>query len=755
MTTAEQTTTAISTEPTTADKIRGLRWSISANAVNTVFVNFTFFGSAFVLFLNALQINNTQIGFLLSLFPFMGIVAPFIAPVVARIGYKRTYIRFWTLRTVVATLLLLVPFALAQFGAEATVLLITLITAGFGLCRAIGETGYYPWVQEFVPDTIRGKYSATNNIFGSVVGIISVAAASFILGLSAGLDRFMILFAIGAVAGFISVWLYTHVPGGAAIKGEDAPRITYRDLLQAAKDRNLLFYLAGFGLLTFGSGPLYSFLPLFMQQQVGLSESNVVLLQNANLVGALLSTYFLGWSADRYGSKPVMLTGVLLKVLLPIGWLLMPRASDFSLPVALAIAFFQGASGIAWVIGSGRLLFVSVVPTAQRAQYMAVYYAAIGILGGLSQVIGGRVLDLSENLSGELLFFQLDPFTPLLIAGVILPLLSLLMFHRVRGDSTLGVVEFAGMFIQGNPLFALESIMRYYRARDERHTVTMTERMGQTKSPLTVDELLEALADPRFNVRFEAIIAIARMKPNPRLIEALSHIVDGTEISLSVIAAWALGRMGDAHALPALRAGLDSQYRSLQAHCARSLGTLKDREIVPVLHQRLQQETDKGLQMAYCSALGNLQAHEAIDTIFKILDSLENDGARMELALSLARMIGHESHFIRLLRQMRQDAGTAASQEIMPLKHRLLKHIHDQEALQLLVSTADTFAREDLHEGAKLLSAFIQRLPPDTYKPTAEHLLGVCARQMAQHGFERMEYAVLALHVLHSAKLHV
>ena len=84
------------------------------------------------------------------------------------------------------------------------------------------------------------------------------------------------------------------------------------------------------------------------------------------------------------------------------------------------------------------------------------------------------------------------------------------------------------MFIHGNPFLAFESMIRYYRAKDERATVAMTERLGQSHSPLTVEELVEALADPRFNVRFEALISIARSNRDPRLVEALIEILEGT-----------------------------------------------------------------------------------------------------------------------------------------------------------------------------------------------------------------------------------
>ena len=73
-------------EPTTIEKLSGLRWAIASYAANTFFVQFTFFGSVFVLFLNELGFTKTDIGFLMSFMPFAGLIALFIAPTVARVG---------------------------------------------------------------------------------------------------------------------------------------------------------------------------------------------------------------------------------------------------------------------------------------------------------------------------------------------------------------------------------------------------------------------------------------------------------------------------------------------------------------------------------------------------------------------------------------------------------------------------------------------------------------------------------------------
>jgi HEAT repeats len=375
-----------------------------------------------------------------------------------------------------------------------------------------------------------------------------------------------------------------------------------------------------------------------------------------------------------------------------------------------------------------------------------VYYAAVGLIGGLSQVLGGGALDLTRHLSGQFMFFTIDPFFPLFVFGLVLTIVSVYLFTKVQADSSISVGDFAALFTHGNPLMGLESLVRYYRARDEKETVAMTERMAKTKSPLTVDELLEALIDPRFNVRFEAIISISHMDSDPRLVRALCDFVEGTELSLSVVAAWALGRIGDKDAVPSLRHGLDSPYRSIQAHSARALGTLDDKDSAAMLLERLKTESDRGLRIAYSSALGNLRVNEAIPTLFDILAHTENEGARLELALALARMIGHEHHFIRLVRQMRHDRSTALSQMVTAIQRRL--KLEDEVINKVMSDCAEAFARNDIEQGITLLNRLITILPSDLYTSQAQTILLDCSKRMDEFKASHSEYLILALHAL-------
>jgi hypothetical protein len=216
-----------------------------------------------------------------------------------------------------------------------------------------------------------------------------------------------------------------------------------------------------------------------------------------------------------------------------------------------------------------------------------------------------------------------------------------------------------------------------------------------------------------------------------------------------VIAAWALGRIGDRHAVLALREGLDNEYRSVRAHCVRALGTLDDQEITPTLLTRLEEEGDEGLRTAYASALGKLGVAAAQPTLLAALRESQDEGSQMELALAAARIVGVEQNFIRLLRQWRSQPGTAAAHAMGDIRKQFVRRYPGMPAIhELCDCCTDRFAREDLNGASRTLCRCIRLLPLEGYSDSSIDLLHECALHMEHCGVRRPEYVLLALHTL-------
>jgi len=174
-------------------------------------------------------------------------------------------------------------------------------------------------------------------------------------------------------------------------------------------------------------------------------------------------------------------------------------------------------------------------------------------------------LERYANIQYPVMGFELDGYIILFIAATLLPLAAIVLIRKLQDAREIGIGQFAGLFYHGNPIMAVESMIRFRFAKDERSTVSITERLGQSHSPLTVNELLEALADPRFYVRFEALISIGRHGSDKQLNEALEEILLGSDPAMSVISAWAMGRTLDNSLREPLRKALSAACLSLES----------------------------------------------------------------------------------------------------------------------------------------------------------------------------------------------
>jgi HEAT repeat protein len=350
------------------------------------------------------------------------------------------------------------------------------------------------------------------------------------------------------------------------------------------------------------------------------------------------------------------------------------------------------------------------MPREKQSPYTAVYYAWFGLVSGCAPLAAGQTLKLSQGLNAQLGAFAIDAYTPLFAIGLVLSTASALAASRLHSDRPTTLRHLASMFWRGNPIKALLTLVQYRFAGTEVTRMATTQRLGDTQNPLSVNELIEALGDPSYNVRYEAINAMGRMPAEPELVDALLAVLGEAGSELSSVAARSLGKLGDKRATGPLRRALRSGYPYLEASSARALAMLGDADSIPYLLERLKREPDSMLSTAYASALGRLRATQATGELFALLRRAEPGAVRGEIGLALARIAGDERYYLQRWQAMCSDLNNAAAQAVLDLQ-KPAKHLRLDDFKGLSEACAGRFAQGDRSQAAVYLKAMLEQLP--------------------------------------------
>jgi MFS family permease len=415
-------------------KIRALPWHLAHGSLTSIFFLWTFGGSVFLLFLSELGLPKGQIGIMLSFFPFSGLLALFFAPYAARLGRKRVFLACYGSRYLVIINLLFLPWILAQAGRSAGIIFVFGVMICVAVLRALGETAYYPWSQEFVPNSVRGLYSAIFNVLGTFASALALLIAGAVIGSGTGLSRFMWLIGVGTAIGLIGIVAMRWVPGGAPDLSEDASGSHFAHMAEALRNPDLTAYLKGMGGIMLGSVLMTSFLPLYLKEQIGLPSGTVVIMDMVVMIGGALSSILWGWAADRVGSRPILMSALGVSLLVPVGWLLLPR--QISNPVLWCglLYFVYGTVTSGSAIGAGRLLFNGVIPPEKSTSYTAIYYAWMGVTGGIAPLLAGGILSSITGFHLRFGPFVMDSYSILYFAGLIALIYGLAQYSHVAPD---------------------------------------------------------------------------------------------------------------------------------------------------------------------------------------------------------------------------------------------------------------------------------------------------------------------------------
>jgi len=381
-----------------------------------------------VLFMQRLGANSFQVGLVFA-WTFLLTPAQVLATLfLPRLGFKQLALAGWRVRG----WCLFVPVGLAIFAPaqpDQRLIYLTIFTMFlYSLNRAMGASVITTWFYQLIPQAIRGRYWATDQMLAALAGL-------GILGISASL--FALLppawaFSVQYLIAIFGVWkahrLLRELPDVERPKLIGLERIlteTPRLVFSHSPFRTHLWMSAA---LFVSITPIAPFTAFYLRGTIGLSSANIMVYAMLTYLGVISANWIMRSRMDRIGAKPFFRLAYLLYALIAAGWLLFLFLRVKYSGLLPVLFLLQGVAGGCWASSNLHYL-AKILPEHDRALPVSVHATLYTFFGGCAPVLWGLLM---KNPSGiDVRWFEIFFAVLLLCALLMVVLLSKL--HEKAG----------------------------------------------------------------------------------------------------------------------------------------------------------------------------------------------------------------------------------------------------------------------------------------------------------------------------------
>ena len=283
-----------------------------------------------------------------------------------------------------------------QIGITATVLLvITRLIQGFA---AGGESsGATTYLAEYAPTERRGYFTCWIDNFGFmafVVGSGLVFLLTATLGESTMSDwGWRIPFLIAGPLGWVGLYLRKHLEDSPefldAMKNGQTESAPLRKAVTTAW--GALLCCVGFVVIkAVGHWTLQTFMPSYLSTELHFSKLNAYAITTIGLFSVAVLVPFMGYLSDKYGRKPLMLTGCAGFILLSYPAMMVMANGDV---LSAVLAMVMLGAFIAAFDGACTAAMAELFPTSVRYGGLSIAYNfAVAFFGGITPLFSAWLI---------------------------------------------------------------------------------------------------------------------------------------------------------------------------------------------------------------------------------------------------------------------------------------------------------------------------------------------------------------------------
>ena len=660
--------------------------------------------TGYVLYLGA---TDAQVAYFVSIASFASIgqvISSLIAP---RIKRKKLFI------FIVGMFEMCLRFAmiLAPLFLEGTPAIFFVgITLGLALlCGHTVSPIYNDWLATIIPEDIRARFISRQTMANLLSGMAAAFAAGKYIDLFTEETRYtafltaFILATILGIGGYINLM---RVPFREHITN------TPGNLLTPFRDRPFLKLLLFFLLWNFALGISSPFYSVFMLKTLHIDYATVAIL-NSLFMGAMVVGYrILGGLVDKYGGKAILQILVPPCILLPVLWVFNRTDFYYLIPVAMILSGLIH-SGI--LVSVNAILFGLLADGRNKTTYFAAWSTAINMTYAIAPLLGSALV--AYFATTHLQWFQIPVGNLQLsfLATSILLIIPVLFLPAISDNKQTSPGELLNQVSRGNLLGYLYGALSFKLSSDEDNRAQALRQMGRSRSPMALDQLIQALNDANPEVRRQAAQGLGEARASQAIDPLIEELKD-EESDIRTEAIEALGKIGDPTIIDHLIEALNDPDTRVQISAIRALSEVGNEEARELLFWKFADHFDRDTFPTLADVLGAKHDLRMIRPTLERIQNFRSPAIRLQLLNAVCRTLGAKRQFYQLISQ---DNLTRAQnlEELLDQTQRIFKKTHTlkspikkhiQNALKDIHKAFDTDQTQTVFDHTLALATYLE-----------------------------------------------